>query len=843
MKKVILSILLVLLMSFSAYAQVYQTDLILTKPDAVWVDSRSYNGLSSLLTAIGSDETTIYIAQQEDFTGTIPDNVRLKFLTGGSINATGPVTINAKFIDAPNVRIFYGSGAYDFASGSELKSAWFEDFDEVVSETSDDEVTIIMSQNETATTNASLGNNVVLKWDSPGNELTISSGIVISNVDKIIAGDYQIVSGDGRFDFNDGVVLKSTWFSALNEVGRHIDDTIVTLEIRDTESISYDYTFSSNITLYFYEDISVGAGKTITIYSPANVVAQPTQQIFSGDGSISFTNGGTVYLEWWGVDGTADEVQINAAISSIPDGLVKFNNKTYTISTSGSIAGKSSVWFEGSGYTSLIYSTGARTAPVMDLDGVTNVKVMSLNFDSNSDSQQYGQLEISGNSSNIEVSGCNFKDGYAGIWINPEENDTIKEILIRNNHLENLSHNIYVGANTGITGETIQCLRIVGNYSKDACSGGDGIKLIQSVYDCTIANNVFEGNDADGIDLFASGDRITITGNIIEGNSIHGIDIKSDLTSYPAATWSEGKRIIIVGNIIRNNTDVGIKIWKTTADEWPRGIVIDGNEISGNGNYGIQCRGHYVTISNNNIFSNCLTGAGDYSAIYVGGISGDPCDAVSIIGNTVYNNGKNGQTNSGILISGYVNQCKIIGNTTNNDTVLSNPYQDYGIYISTTSITNIVMKDNHASGNLTKDVQITSGAGIEITGESVSVRVGTIAAGTDDELPIFSPDSNVVILSAYFINASDITQNDTNYETLTIRDRGADGSATNTICSINTKVTGGVAINDFDAVSMGTPNATHKILTAGDVVSFVKVHGGSGQGLDEAMVQLNYITY
>jgi len=322
MKKVILSILLVLLMSFGAYAQVYQTDLILTKPDAVWVDSRSYNGLSSLLTAIGSDETTIYIAQQEDFTGTIPDNVRLKFLTGGSINATGPVTINAKSIDAPNVRIFYGSGAYDFASGSKLKSAWFEDFDEAIDETSDDEITLIISKSETASTSASIGNDVVLRWDSPGNELTISSGVVISNVDKIIAGDYQIVSGDGRFDFNDGVVLRSTWFSALNEAGRHIDDTVATLEVRDTEAISYDYTFGSNVTLHFYDSISIDAGKTVTIYSPANVVAQPIQ-IFDGSGSVSFTRGGIAQAEWWGLvdDASTDNTDaIEAACASLPIG-------------------------------------------------------------------------------------------------------------------------------------------------------------------------------------------------------------------------------------------------------------------------------------------------------------------------------------------------------------------------------------------------------------------------------------------------------------------------------------------------------------------------------------------
>jgi len=548
-----------------------------------------------------------------------------------------------------------------------------------------------------------------------------------------------------------------------------------------------------------------------------------------------------VYPEWWGIDGTADEVQINAAISSIPDGVVRFSEKTYTISTDASVTGKSSVWFEGSGYTSLIYSTGSRTAPVIDLDGVTNVKVMSLSFDSNSDTQQYGQLEISGNSSNIEVSGCNFKDGYAGIWINPEENDVIEEILITNNHVENESHNILIGANDTVAGDSIQHLRIIGNHSKNGHTNSDGIKLQQSVYDCTIADNVLEGNAADGLDMFASGDRITVTGNVIEGNDIVGIDIKSSLASYPAATWSEGKLITITGNIIRNNTEAGVKIWKTTADEWPRGIVVNDNIITSNGKYGIQSRGHHLVLSHNVIAYNCQSGT-NTNGIYISGIDTDPADDILIHGNQIFNNGKSDQTNAGILISNYVTSATISDNIITNDSVLPNNYQDRGISIaSATGIADIKIKNNQCNGHTT-DVSIVTGAGIYISGETVSVYIGTIAAGSDVEKPIFSPDTNAVILSAYLINASDITQNDTDYETLSVLDRGSDGSATHTICSVNTKITGGVAIHDFDAMHMGNPNSTYKTLTAKDVVSFDKTHSGSGQGLDEAMVMLNYVT-
>jgi len=565
MKKVILSILLVLLMSFGAYAQVYQTDLILTKPDAVWVDSRSYNSLDALLTAIGSDETTIYIAQQEDFTGTIPDNVRLKFLTGGSINATGSVTINAKFIDAPNIRIFYGSGAYDFASGSELKSAWFEDFDEVVSETSDDEVTIIMSQNETATTNASVGDDVVLKWNSPGNELTISSGIVISNVDNIIAGDYQIVSGDGRFDFNDGVVLKSTWFSALNEAGRHIDDTVATLEVRDTESISYDYTFGSNITLHFYENIEVGAGKTITIYSPENVVAQPTQEIFTGSGLISFTNAGTVYPEWWGTD-------LYTALTSLASsgGRVQLLDNTYEVSPVGD-----TVWgaipddttIEGIGPQSIVKvadGTGNYEAVFSSLNGLieathsNNIIFRNFRIDQNITNNVGTIASING-------------QRQCAIRILPVTGDNIT--------VENMIFDTACGINTvTLNSEHLSNVKVINNtfdFVMQTPSGYDATALYVNCYKGTVIGNTFKANQSDftpcALEVHIG--PITCTNNIITGflNGMHG-------TSESDYNTARRNDLIISNNIIRD-CNFGIMLWAYTSREL-EGVIVSDNIIN-----------------------------------------------------------------------------------------------------------------------------------------------------------------------------------------------------------------------------------------------------------------------
>ena len=105
--------------------------------------------------------------------------------------------------------------------------------------------------------------------------------------------------------------------------------------------------------------------------------------------------GGVVYPDARAVDGVADEVQINAAIDSITSGIVMLTG-TYVISLDASIICKSGVWLVGLGYGTLVHSTGNRTVPIVDIDGVTDVMIQAIRFSSNDDTQQAGQIEISG---------------------------------------------------------------------------------------------------------------------------------------------------------------------------------------------------------------------------------------------------------------------------------------------------------------------------------------------------------------------------------------------------------------------------------------------------------------
>ena len=99
------------------------------------------------------------------------------------------------------------------------------------------------------------------------------------------------------------------------------------------------YTFSTNESIPSNIDVVIqkgalitpDSGVTVTFDNPSQIKAGKSQQVFAGDGTITFTNGGAVYPEWWGIDGTADDVQINAAIASImgSGGEVRFLGYTY----------------------------------------------------------------------------------------------------------------------------------------------------------------------------------------------------------------------------------------------------------------------------------------------------------------------------------------------------------------------------------------------------------------------------------------------------------------------------------------------------------------------------------
>lgn len=146
---------------------------------------------------------------------------------------------------------------------------------------------------------------------------------------------------DAGLDRIDTRLGKEIWLgdplygSSLADAISAIGATFTGLRIQaGTHAIAGDLTVPANVALRLENGavLSVADGVTLTINGPFEV---PENQVFSlaGTGNIKFNNGlAIVRPEWWGIDGAADEVQINAAIQAAPvGGIVKLLPKTYIL--------------------------------------------------------------------------------------------------------------------------------------------------------------------------------------------------------------------------------------------------------------------------------------------------------------------------------------------------------------------------------------------------------------------------------------------------------------------------------------------------------------------------------
>jgi hypothetical protein len=303
MKKIttlLLALLTSLMITTSANAEFFR-DVIVTSPNAIWTDSRTYASINDAIAAVGSDKRTIVIVNKQDTTNlTIPSNVTLKFERDGSISNSGQLTINTRNIIAESKQIFIGTGDIDFIDGSVIKTSWFPSLHKAITLTNDDSVTLLVDNQAHITTSCALGNNVILKWDSSNNIIQVDAGVEFSNIKNIEAGNYQIFAGTGDYDFLDGTILKCDWFSSLRAANSYIESEEVTLVISKSTSIDFDTTTTENINYRILKGgyLDVDAGVTLTING--TVEAGP-YQIITGDGTISIS---TYPQEdaWWGLD-------------------------------------------------------------------------------------------------------------------------------------------------------------------------------------------------------------------------------------------------------------------------------------------------------------------------------------------------------------------------------------------------------------------------------------------------------------------------------------------------------------------------------------------------------------
>lgn len=318
-KKVILSSLMAVVVVATVALSEYFPDIIVTSPNGLWTDTRAYSSINAAITAVGTETRDIYIIRQEITSVlTVPATVRLHFLASGSIANVGQLTLNTKNILAGSYRIFTGVGNIDFAPGTVLKSSWFSNIESALALTTNDTVTIKITDPQTITASYSPGVNVSLMWEAPGNILTVNAGVTVDNINQITAGNYQILAGAGNFRFRDGTTINLSWVPHLRTAINWIDTSNVTLLVNAPATVDFSDTVLATTNLVVNKGalLTVSAGITLTI----NSLDAGPYPIFAGLGTAAPTGNVTkCYPEWWGdvADMTAPlQAMLNSAVKN-----------------------------------------------------------------------------------------------------------------------------------------------------------------------------------------------------------------------------------------------------------------------------------------------------------------------------------------------------------------------------------------------------------------------------------------------------------------------------------------------------------------------------------------------
>lgn len=187
-----------------------------------------------------------------------------------------------------------------------------------------------------------IGSNFALRVPK-GATLEISSGKKLTINGTIEAGSYQIFTGEGSVDLGSSAaydVYPAWWGNDLSSVVSAIGSTTATVEINSAMTVSANLTIPTTMHIKFGKAgvVTVDTGVTLTINGPMEV---GKYQIFScsGTGVVVFGVGYLVdiYPEWWGIDGTADDVQINQAIQAASAGATVWLSGAYSITSAVSL--------------------------------------------------------------------------------------------------------------------------------------------------------------------------------------------------------------------------------------------------------------------------------------------------------------------------------------------------------------------------------------------------------------------------------------------------------------------------------------------------------------------------
>jgi parallel beta-helix repeat protein len=318
---------------------------------------------------------------------------------------------------------------------------------------------------------------------------------------------------------------------------------------------------------------------------------------------------GTSTAGWTAADcdylcgGTADQTEINAAITALPatGGEVVILDGTYNITASIHIP-KDNVSIRGSGnattlkrmYNSTNTGSGPTARGLINLNEKSGCKIQGLQIDGNkatcTSSYNYGIYLSSSSDNTVTGNICN--NNSNGIYLSSSSNNTVTGNTCNNN-----SSGIYLysSSNNTVTGNT--------------CNNNSNSIYLYSSSNNTVTGNTCNNNSS-GIYLYSSSNN-TVTGNTCNNNS-YGIRLSSSSNNT------------VTGNTCNNNSS-GIYLYSSS-----------NNTVTGNTCIrGIGTPEDYATDQHTIL----LSGIGnDYNLIASNNCMGKAPVVEGGTGNTVFNN-------------------------------------------------------------------------------------------------------------------------------------------------------------------------------------------------------------
>lgn len=327
-------------------------------------------------------------------------------------------------------------------------------------------------------------------------------------------------------------------------------------------------------------------------------------------------------------DGTADQTEINEAISNLPagGGIIRLKQGTYTINAAITIL-KSNVTLEGEGAATIIKMANAANLDYMVAigdGGVTayhNCAVRNIQFDANKANQ------TAGSGSGPMVYGAsatkNTRHIIESCWVHDSRSDAIRLLGAENCIVRGCAVWNAGGTAIGIFTNS-QFNTITGNATS---SNGYG------VYASACNYNTYAGNASasDGYGFYLTGEwRSSVSGNAIYTPTNYGIYLTGTQritvtgNHIYAGSWgilvgnsaSATQYNAITGNTLAWQSTVGIALYGGSGGTTYN--TVSGNAIYGAGQHGIYIyRASYNTVNGNVVDGSSRNTNNIYNSIYL----------------------------------------------------------------------------------------------------------------------------------------------------------------------------------------------------------------------------------